>query len=88
MRHFTRSELEERRTEPTNDDSLGVINVIVDGLNIHKGKNNRRPEDVLSIEKDPWVKQEVTFGSNNKVIGLPHNDSLVMNVRLNRYKVK
>lgn len=53
-----------------------------------KEKNKRLLEDFLSVKKDSWTKQEVSFGSNDMVIESSHSDPLVINVRLNRYEVK
>lgn len=45
-------------------------------------------EDVLSVEREPWIKQQIKFGPTNKVTESFHNDSLVINVQLYRYDVR
>lgn len=40
---------------------MGIIHVIVGGPSNYKGKNKQFLDDVLSMEKDTWAKQEVMF---------------------------
>lgn len=56
---------------------LRVINVIAGGPSCKKAKNKRTPEDMLSFEKDPWARKEMTFRPSDETIESSHNDPLV-----------
>lgn len=53
-----------------------------------KGKKKRAPEDVLSVEQEPWTRQEVKFRPSDKVTETLQNGLLVISVRLNKYEVR
>lgn len=76
LRRFFRKDWEERRPELEvrilinfdENEPVRFFHMITGGLSDSKGKNKCMTKDVLSMEKDLWTRQEVTFGP---VIGWP-----------------
>ncbi|KAG8655678.1 hypothetical protein MANES_04G060101v8 [Manihot esculenta] len=66
----------------------GIILVITGGPNDGKGKNKHVAEYILSVEQEPWAKQEVRFRPTNKAIGFFQNDPLVIKILLSMYEVR
>lgn len=64
MRKFARKDRKEIKIDPevrnlgniNDNEPLGVIHVIGEGLSCYKGKNKCGYEDVLSVKKDLWAK--------------------------------
>lgn len=62
--------------------------MVAEGPSDFKGKNKHTSKDVLSLEQEPWIRQEVKFKMCDKVTETLHNDSLVISFILNRYDVR